>query len=140
MSAVILGRRVGIIGCLLGLLLLPAASPASGPTLHIVVLQDEGKLEFEFYGDPPFPGAAQPPLPVYRMTIHGPGGAPVFWEIETAGKATVAHVTYGIVPPGFRQLIPSTANAPSLRRNENYRVTATAGAVRSMPFTYGQER
>ena len=45
----------------------------------------------------------------------------VLWQIDSVGiSETPSGITYGVVPPGFRQVIPKSGSPPPLEPNNKY--------------------
>jgi len=45
----------------------------------------------------------------------------VLWQIDSVGiSETPSRITYGVVPPGFRQVIPKSGSPPPLEPNIKY--------------------
>jgi len=45
----------------------------------------------------------------------------VLWEIDSVGiSETPLGITYGVVPPGFRQVTPKSGSPPPLETNNKY--------------------
>ena len=51
----------------------------------------------------------------------------------------MSSVTYGVVPKGFKQIVPKGKKAPALKINEDYRVWADwVGAAASFVYQGGK--
>ena len=99
------------------------------PVFDIDVKQDGRTVRFEFYRKS---GSAQvnkrtPQDEVHIISVHLRGHSG-FWQIMAKPSVKgIQSVTYGIVPPGFVQVVPKTGLAPTLEENVEYYVSATGG-------------
>lgn len=59
--------------------------------------------------------------------------------MATPSVKGVQSVTYGVVPPGFVQVVPKTGLAPTLEENVEYYVSATGGGRGIASFTYSKD-
>jgi len=109
------------------------------PLIDIEVQQSEGQVHFRFYwrdekGKPP----KRLPVDAWNIAVYMPGGTPTIWEIISPrnGQRTT-QATYGLVPQGFQQTVPTEGAAPPLEVNRQYYVGVSGeGGIGSASFTY----
>jgi hypothetical protein len=74
---------------------------------------------FRFYG-----GDAMRAFFIHTDEANAPGyrsNGRVLWRIDSVGiSETPSGITYGVVPPGFRQVIPKSGSPPPLEPNIKY--------------------
>jgi hypothetical protein len=74
---------------------------------------------FRFYG-----GEAMRAFFITTDDADAPGcrsNGCVLWQIDSVGiSETPSGITYGVVPPGFKQVIPKSGSPPPLEPNNKY--------------------
>ena len=96
------------------------------PLLRMMVLQENGKVQFQLLG---LEGteAAKIPHRFYNLSVHSPGGHSL-WEVgELDATAGALKITYGVTPRGFEQTVPAKGPPPDLRKGVEYHVSAEGG-------------
>jgi len=112
------------------------------PRTNVVVRQEGGKVVFEFINAIDFGPTVKKNTPndrITRVRVVNIFSEEV-WRIEAPyGGQGVSSVTYGVVPKGFKQIVPKGKKAPALKINEDYRVWADwVGAAASFVYQGGK--
>ena len=94
--------------------------------IEINVEQLGEELQFKFFLLREDPKAEQRiPARLYRMTVFEPIDKRVLWQIETSNiESMTTSVRYGIVPDGFKQILPQAGSAPNLEAGRRYSIWA----------------
>jgi hypothetical protein len=94
---------------------------ACEPSLRAKVDGSALPPSFRFYV---YGGEAMRAFYITTDEADAPGGRSngcVLWQIDSVGiSETPSGITYGVVPPGFRQVIPKSGSPPPLEPNSKY--------------------
>lgn len=108
------------------------------PVFEVAVYQESGGVRFEFYKRD-FSVPTEKKLPhteTFSISVHLRGSDPLWQIVASDQEKGVAAVTYGVVPPGFQQIVPKSGRAPALEKNVEYFVSARGGGNGISKFTY----
>jgi hypothetical protein len=83
-----------------------------------------GELKFKFFILRKLPHAEEKiPAKLYWLTVFEPNDKRALWQIETTKiESMTTNVSYGIVPVGFKQILPSEGSAPKLELGHRYSI------------------
>ena len=124
--------------------LLGEVASAGGPVVGrdtlsgcVEVRQDAGELHFQFFQAQGPNGPFVPSTTSY-LTVQGPTGSPIFWLIRAGDEAAAKEIAYGVIPRGFRQIIPPIGTPPRLVPGSDYGVSALTPDIAIGRFKYGE--
>ncbi len=108
------------------------------PVFDVAIYQESGRVRFEFYKDNSSVSIEKkvPHTETFNISVHLRGSDPLWQIVASDQKTGVATVTYGVVPPGFQQIVPKRGPAPALEKNVEYYVSARGGGNGISKFTY----
>lgn len=101
------------------------------PPVEIAVHQQEGEVFFEFFFEDRFLGLLRHRIRVgvSDLSVNHPKGERI-WYIRFSKPGVVAQeIKYGVLPEGFRQVIPREINAPRLKSGAEYQVDVSWGVI-----------
>lgn len=123
---------------------------ADFPTIEIEVHQSQGAVEFLCYwaqreaDGRRIPVRVQTTMVAQMMSAGPPGspatrrGEPLLWHVRNPKHYPMSSVvTYGVIPAGFVQDVPSAGPAPPLVPNQGYQVGVNGeGGMGATAFVY----
>ena len=136
-------RRARNVFVAIGFVLGEVASPA-GPVIGrdtlsgcVEVRQDAGEVYFQFFQAQGPNGPLVPSTTDY-LTVQGPTGSPILWLIKAADETAANEIAYGVIPHGFRQIIPPIGTPARLVPGSEYGVSALTPDIAVGRFKYGE--